>query len=144
MQVLVIGAQVRVSGTYPVNNNLNMHTLVDKSSAVGAVSAPYIRNGAMTIIDTALTSIGALGFQYCALLNKIILRSNTLVPMSNTNIFNSTPFASGNPGGTIYVPRALVSEYQNATNWSTFSNITWTAIEDSIYANQYADGTPIT
>lgn len=46
----------------------------------------------------------------------------------------------------VYVPSALISDYQAATNWSTrYSGgyITFHAIEGSIYETQYADGTPI-
>ena len=47
---------------------------------------------------------------------------------------------------TIYVPQALVSDYQSATNWTTKYNnntLTINAIEGSAYEHNYADGTPI-
>lgn len=47
----------------------------------------------------------------------------------------------------VYVPSALVSSYQSASNWSTrysAGKITFHAIEGSAYENAYADGTPIT
>ena len=47
---------------------------------------------------------------------------------------------------TVYVPSALISTYQSATNWSGYVNdgtVTFAAIEGSIYETQYADGTPI-
>lgn len=47
----------------------------------------------------------------------------------------------------VYVPSALISEYEAATNWSTQVEggyITFHAIEGSQYENAYADGTPIT
>lgn len=47
----------------------------------------------------------------------------------------------------VYVPQALISSYENASNWSTrvaAGKITFHAIEGSVYENAYADGTPIT
>lgn len=47
----------------------------------------------------------------------------------------------------VYVPSALVSTYEGASNWSTrvaAGKITFHAIEGSIYETKYADGTPIT
>lgn len=47
----------------------------------------------------------------------------------------------------VYVPSALISQYEAATNWSTRVSggyITFHAIEGSQYENAYADGTPIT
>lgn len=59
---------------------------------------------------------------------------------------NSTQFASNGTGGTLYVPQALISSYQSATNWSTilgYANNSIQAIEGSQYENYYADGTPM-
>lgn len=47
----------------------------------------------------------------------------------------------------VYVPSALVSTYEGASNWSTrvaAGKITFHAIENSPYETAYADGTPIT
>lgn len=77
----------------------------------------------------------------------LILRRGTLVILGNINAFNGTPFASGKSGGTLYVPQALISSYESATNWSTilgYANNSIQAIEGSQYENYYADGTPIT
>lgn len=63
-----------------------------------------------------------------------------------TNSLKNTPFASGNAGGTLYVPQALIADYQAATNWSTilgYANNQILPIEGSIYETQYVDGTPI-
>lgn len=90
----------------------------------------------------------------CDNTNLIILRRTSIVPLQNANAFNSTKFASGSTGGTIYIPKSLYdhlgdgtsSDYKAATNWSTlngYGTITWAKIEGSIYENAYADGTPI-
>ena len=83
-------------------------------------------------------------FYNCTLFDTLILRSSSLTPMENTNAFNGTPFASGQSGGTIYIPETLYNhlgdnssdDYKAATNWSTidsYGTITWAKIEGSIY-----------
>jgi hypothetical protein len=43
---------------------------------------------------------------------------------------------------TIYVPNAVLANYQSASNWSAYSSRI-VKIEGTIYETQYADGTPI-
>lgn len=92
---------------------------------------------ALTVIDfPLLASIAAQGFTSCSALATLILRSETVCTLANTNAFNSTPFASGGSGGTVYVPAALVESYQTAANWSTLyaaGSCTFVAIEGSEY-----------
>lgn len=93
-------------------------------------------------------------FYNCVKLDTIIIRSASVPVLDYISNFTNTPFASGNAGGTIYIPESLynhlgdgtASDYQSATNWSTiyeYGTITWEKIEGSIYETQYADGTPI-
>lgn len=86
-------------------------------------------------------------FYGCSILKTLILRGTTNIwEISNTNAFTNTPFASGKSGSTLYVPQALITTYQEATNWSTilaYENNQILPIEGSIYETQYADGTPI-
>lgn len=49
----------------------------------------------------------------------IIRKTGSICTLGNISAFTNTPFASGKSGGTLYVPSALVSSYQSATNWST-------------------------
>ena len=76
----------------------------------------------------------------------LILRKSTLVALSATTYLSNGIWGSEGTGGTLYVPRDLISEYQAATNWSTilgYANNRILAIEGSQYENYYADGTPI-
>lgn len=69
-------------------------------------------------------------------LNKLILRKTTVCTLNNVNAFTSTPYASGGSGGTVYVPSALISSYQTASNWSTLYNAgtcSFVALEGSQY-----------
>lgn len=65
------------------------------------------------------TSIGGSAFQYCGSLKTLVLRNPTVVTLSSTSVFNYSAFSASKGGGTVYVPQALITEYQNATNWST-------------------------
>lgn len=93
-----------------------------------------------------IPSFGAWLFSGDSNLSTLIIRNSSVVTLANINVFNNTPFATGKAGGTLYVPQALVSQYTQATNWSTilgYANNQILPIEGSIYETQYADGTPI-
>lgn len=98
-------------------------------------------------IDCGLYGFGSNSFNGCTNLKTLVLRrTKSVANAGSNNIFTNTPFASGGTGGTLYVPRALISSYQSASNWSTFlayPNNSIQAIEDSQYATKYVDGTTI-
>lgn len=81
--------------------------------------------------------IGVENYAGCTSLDTLVLgKTESIVTMMNVNSFTGTPFASGGTGGTVYVPQALISEYQNATNWSTLyaaGTCNFVAIEGSEY-----------
>lgn len=87
----------------------------------------------------ATTSIGSEAFFDCYRLTALILRSETMCTLSNTNAFtnchhfngkqHSTHNPEGLKDGYIYVPRALVDSYKAATNWSTYAS-QFRALED--------------
>lgn len=79
-------------------------------------------------------------------LNRLIIRGTQVAKLNNINNFTGTPFESGKAGGILYVPSALISSYQAASNWSTilgYATNSIQAIEGSQYENYYADGTLI-
>lgn len=107
-------------------------------------------------LDLNLTGTNAQnGFNGCTVLTKIVLRkSSGVVSLANTNWFTGTPFASDGSGGILYVPQALISDYQSATNWSTilgYANNQIKSIESTAtdptapidLTTHYADGTLI-
>lgn len=76
----------------------------------------------------------------------VIRRTSGVTTLQGVNNFNSSPFASNGTGGKLYVPSALISSYQSATNWSTllgYTNNQILPIEGSYYETHYADGTVI-
>ena len=68
-------------------------------------------------------------FQGCTQLTTLILRNTSNITYLNNGatVFVDTPIASGT--GYIYVPRALLSQYQNNVTWSTLTS-QLRAIED--------------
>ena len=75
-------------------------------------------------------------FRETALLRTLVLKCDNLVIEDMTVNANSFGGIYNNPtDSTIYVPSALISTYQTATNWSTLYNmgVTFAPIEGSIY-----------
>lgn len=155
------GAFGNVSGGYIFSNCYKLKT-VDFSN-VHTFNSSYVFRGASALEELELpalvTKLGSAHFQLCTALKKvdlgvgvasiaandfasdtnlttIILRSASVASLANTSAFTKTPFASGGTGGTVYVPSALISEYQQATNWSTLyaaGTCTFLPIEGSEY-----------
>ena len=63
---------------------------------------------------------GVYTFRDSNLLKTLILRSETICTLSNTDAFFNSPIAKGT--GYIYVPDDLVESYKSATNWSTYAD----------------------
>jgi hypothetical protein len=83
-----------------------------------------------------ITALENDSFSRCTNLKTIVLPQTKIVTLSSTGVFSQTPYASGGTGGTVYVPSALIAEYQQATNWSTLyaaGTCNFVAIEGSEY-----------
>ena len=83
-------------------------------------------------------AIAANAFANCNKLQTLILRkTESICTLANVSAFLNTPMRGYNSlTGTIYVPSALISTYQTATNWSTIygeGHVTFAAIEGSEY-----------
>ena len=86
-----------------------------------------------TVILGAATIIRGTAMYNCPKLTGVVIRTNDICTLQNTGCFNSSPFASGGSGGTLWVKRALIEEYKSATNWSvilSYPNNQILAIED--------------
>lgn len=120
------------------------------NTAIEVFAAPsvvYMTNGVfcdcrqLEKVDITLSqtncSLGNTAFKNCEKLKTLILRAtNRVVTLGNVGAFEGTPFAAGGSGGTVYVPAARISEYQQATNWSTLyaaGTCVFAAIEGSEY-----------
>lgn len=84
---------------------------------------------------TALTAIylpkctkisSTYAFRSCYNLLSLYLLNSTMATLTSTNAFASTPISTyttstGGVYGSIFVPEGLLSSYQAATNWKTYS-----------------------
>ncbi len=82
--------------------------------------------------------INANAFANCYSLETLVLRkTESACVLSNVSAFLNTPMRGyDNKTGTVYVPQALISSYQTASNWSTLyqaGTVTFAAIEGSDY-----------
>lgn len=106
-------------------------TSCDVKNASGVSTYSFYGCSNLTKIEfNRVTSINANAFANCSKLATLILRSETMATLSNTNAFTSTKIAGS--GGYIYVPSALIDEYKGATNWSTYAS-KFKSIEGSAY-----------
>lgn len=83
--------------------------------------------------ETTVFTFSASAFNKATGLEVLILRFGGVVTAGNSNIFNACNLLNG---GKVFVPAALLEQYENATNWSTWfnaGNFTFEAIEGSVY-----------
>ena len=153
----------RFTGTDKFKNCRKLQMLVLPSLGKGASasnSMQAILDGfnscsILQVIDVyAPYSFPSKSFLNCTVLDTLIIRNRSnassakpIASLAAIDAFSGTPFASDGAGGTLYVPSADISAYQEATNWSAilgYENNQILPIEGSIYETQWADGTPIT
>lgn len=132
-------------------SSLTSLTLPDSVTSIGQMAFEYCTSLTEIIIPDNVESIGMYAFSSCtalasvtiptsvstirtgvfsdcdALTELILPKTNYVISLESILAIRSTPIGSGT--GYIYVPQALLSEYQSATNWSTFS-AQFRAIED--------------
>lgn len=137
---------------YTVATNSSLTNLTIKGSVPNIETNAFRGNSSLKVCDITNTSSASYGIGgnvfYGTVLDTLILRkTDGIVPLDNISAFtNGTKFRSGGGGGTLYVPNALISTYQTATNWSTLLGYTGnviTKIEGTTYATTYADGTSV-
>ena len=93
----------------------------------------------VTVDLPKVTSINSSAFNICYSLKSLIIRSETMCTLSNTNTFNycyhflgtvdKTYNPNGDKDGYIYVPKSLIEDYKVATNWVTYAS-QFRALED--------------
>ena len=107
--------------------NLTYVEIGTEISSIEQLAFAYCSQLSKVKIKGKPESIKSQAFYYATNLTALILESDVLIPLENTNVLWDTPIASGN--GYIYVPASLVDTYKSATNWSTYAN-QFRAIED--------------
>lgn len=71
-------------------------------------------------LNVGISEIGSASFRECGDLSSLVIYSESVPILSNSNAFMLTPIADGT--GYIYVLDNLVDSYKNATNWSTYTD----------------------
>lgn len=125
-------------GSGPFQNNSNMETLELPYSlnteGLGMAWASYCPK--LALVDIGSTSnVSGNCFNTDSSLRTLILRNTSVCTLSGWNVGTLGGIFSNPTVSTIYVPQALISSYQTATNWATgyASGLTFTAIEGSEY-----------
>jgi hypothetical protein len=124
---LVLEYDTVVNYTYKLlNKTIDGVYVNNRVTSVGAYVFYDCKN--LTGLDFALVnSVGEQAFSGCSALDTLILRSDAVCTLANTNAFTGTKIASGT--GYIYVPSGLKDQYAESTNWATYS-AQFRAIED--------------
>lgn len=90
------------------------------AQAVGLGNSFFNGCHALEVADIGNSTLGTAAFSNCYNLTKLVLRNTTLVNLGSTAILSNTPLRGYNSKtGTVYVPQALISSYQAASNWSS-------------------------
>ena len=97
--------------------------------------AMFYQCGTLEWADINANRVAGSMFSNCRKIERLFLRrTDAISGLATTGAFSNTPFAGYNSlTGTVYVPSALISTYQAATNWVTlYTNGTcvFKAIED--------------
>lgn len=112
------------------NVNIPSWDLIAQSTFKGCTSLEILDcPNVYRIITQALMNASALSLL-------VLRRTQSTVTLDNIAAFSGTPFYEGGTGGTVYVPAALITQYQQATNWATLyaaGTCNFVAIEGSEY-----------
>lgn len=123
-RVTSVGDYAFASASYLTSVDFPMVTAIGQYAFNGCIR--------ITVADFAsVNTIGASAFQNCYSLTALIIRSDAVATLSNTNALggcshilgakNDVYNPNGDKDGYIYVPRSLVDSYKAATNWSTYA-----------------------
>ena len=112
--------ELTTMATYTFANTSYMKTInLPKLKIVQ--SNGFKSNTGVTRVDLGVCdNIYATGFDSCSSLKALIIRTNSVCTLKNVSALTNTPISSGT--GYIYVPDTLVTQYQQASNWSNYAN----------------------
>ena len=142
------GCSKLTTADFPAVTSIGAYAF-ENCSALTDVDFPLVTNigidafyhcRALTIASFSSTvEVFPYAFEDCNRLTALILRSETICTLKNTNAFskcyhilgtkNSTYNPNGDKDGYIYVPSALIDSYKAAANWSTYA-AQFRALED--------------
>ena len=134
---LILGNSLTTIGDYAF---YGMHftgslTIPDSVTSLGEYAFAWCQSFTELIINNSVTSIGNYSFYYCINLAYLTVRPE-IPPTMGNSAFESVPTDI-----PVYVPCGSISDYQEASGWSTFTNyqcIPWTV---TLSANPWDGGT---
>lgn len=116
------------TGTFKDCTQLQKVNFVEGLTSAGSGTFENCTNINNIILPSSCTGpITGILFKNCSSLDTLVIKSNSVCTLASKLAFAGTPIESG--VGYIYVPSALITQYQSATNWSVFAN-QFRAIED--------------
>lgn len=139
LALTILPSGVTSIGQYAFRGCTNLALTALPSGVTSIPGSAFYGCSNVTQMDLpSVGSIAASAFYGCNKLQTLVLRkSDAICTLANVSAFTNTPLRGyNNLTGTVYVPQALISTYQTATNWSTLYNeghMTFVAIEGSEY-----------
>jgi hypothetical protein len=113
----LILSELTSMGTYSFGGSSGMKTITLPKLLI-VQSNGFRQNTGVTRIDLGVcTNIYATGFYNCYALQDLIIRTDSVCALANTNAFTGCSKLAN-----IYVPDNLVNSYKAATNWSTYAD----------------------
>lgn len=111
-------------GAYAFNNCKSLESVIfTNATYIYAYAFDWceaLKRVELASLNPDTPSLYGNAFRNCPLLEKVIIRNNRAIKLSNVNVFSNTGISAGT--GYIYVPDDLVDSYQTATNWSTYAS----------------------
>ncbi len=143
IKVHITGAYSYFSQLYTMRNNTTGTFKVARFPNCTGNGNQYTFGGdyGLKIVDAGkISSIGPNFAGNARVLQTLILRkTDSVCTLSNVSAFTNTPFRGYNSlSGVVYVPSALISSYESATNWSTLVTggyLSFAPLEGSAYEN---------
>ena len=120
------GVTTIADNTFPWCYSLTNVNIPDSVTTIGSNAFYQCYSLTSVNIPDGVTSIGNSAFSGCSCLTDIVIKGNP--DLANVNAFDNIY-----SGYLIYVPRAKLSWYSTATNWTTlYNNTKIVAIEDNV------------
>jgi hypothetical protein len=98
-------------------------TIPDSVTSIGNYAFRGCTSLTSATLGTGVATISSYTFNGCTSLTSLTLnKADTYVTLSDTSALANTPIVTSTTEGYVYVPSALLSSYQGATNWANYKN----------------------
>ena len=98
-------------------------TIPDSVTYIGRYTFSDCTGLTSATLGAGVATINSYTFDGCTSLTSLTLnKADTYVTLSSTNALTNTPIVTSTTEGYAYVPSALLSSYQGATNWANYKD----------------------